>query len=205
MSWPLDSYAQMVYNKLRPATGDDARNNYALAKYIEASCLGGQDVDTLVAESANMPPWSRALDIDLVPAAGIPWLAQMAGVTIDTTQSESAQRTQAKTQGGFRRGRPASIAAAAQATLTGSKTVTIRERVNGDAYALTVITRTAETPDSAKTLAAILKEKPAGLVLTYSVLTGTDYAGLLSEYATYAIVFSTFTTYGGVLSDVPGT
>jgi hypothetical protein len=63
--------------------------------------------------------------------------------------------------------------AAVAATLTGSQSVSVLERVGGDPYALTVVVRTSETPDSAATLAAAMTQKPIGLILTLVVSNAT--------------------------------
>jgi hypothetical protein len=106
----------------------------------------------------------------------------------------------------------ASIAAvyAARTITGGGKHVTIRERDAAacpsiPAYGLTVQTLTRETPNSAAVLAAILSQKPGGIVLNFQVLAGWDYQGLFTGEAAYSNVFSQFNTYQGVINDVPGT
>lgn len=48
---------------------------------------------------------------------------------------------------------------------------------------------------------AILSQKPAGITLNYMVADGQDYQQLLDGFATYQLVFTTYTTYQNVLED----
>lgn len=52
--------------------------------------------------------------------------------------------------------------------------------------------------------AALLSQKPAGIVMTYTVLAGQDYQLLLTNHATYALIYSSYTTYNGIVNDAPG-
>jgi calcineurin-like phosphoesterase len=102
------------------------------------------------------------------------------------------------------RGTPAAMVAAAQTELTGAKRVVLRERFTGDPWKINVVTFTSETTDPSKVLDKLLSQKPAGIVLTHTVVDGQDYQILLDNHATYSDVLSTYATYGGVLLDVPG-
>lgn len=52
--------------------------------------------------------------------------------------------------------------------------------------------------------AALVSQKPAGIIMTYNVLTGQDYSLLLSGHATYALIYSSYATYAGIIQDAPG-
>lgn len=95
----------------------------------------------------------------------------MVGVAFVGTLTEVQQRQRIEDQEGRRRGTRAAIEAAAKKTLTGGQQVFIYEKWGGDAYTLRVVTYTAETPDPAATEAAIRRQKPAGIVLIYEVVT----------------------------------
>lgn len=56
-----------------------------------------------------------------------------------------------------------------------------------------------------KVLAALVEQKPAGIILNYQVLAGQDYSILLSGNPLYSNVFANFLTYQGVVNNVPGT
>jgi hypothetical protein len=110
---------------------------------------------------------------------------------------------------GFQRGTVAALRGAAQATLTGAKTVLLRERDHDPAdtpnyaYYLTVTTYTSQTPNPAATLAALLAQKPGGIVLTYHTLAGQDYLTLRTNHATYNDVRTTYASYDAVRTDTP--
>lgn len=208
--YPLESFGAAVYEKIEPATHDDEASNFALAHYVAAISRMFQEVDSLVAEVNGRPPWGALFDIATLPAKGLGWLGQFVGVSPQSGLSDADQRTRILSTAGFWRGTPASLRAAAQAYLTGGKTVIFRERdaaacPTQPAYGLTVITYTAETPDAAKVLAALLAQKPAGIVLNYQVHDGQDYQSLLTNHPLYSNVFADYATYQGIVNDVPGT
>jgi hypothetical protein len=62
-------------------------------------------------------------------------------------------------------------------------------------YSLTVITRTAETPNSAAVQAALIAQKPAGILLTYATTTGNTYLELRASQSTYTTARSAYATY----------
>jgi len=88
--------------------------------------------------------------------------------------------------------------------------VTFRER-DGDkiaepiayAYRLSVVTYASQTPDPAATLAALVAQKPGGIVLDYHVATGQDYTALKSGTATYATLKTKYPDYIAVVTDEP--
>lgn len=171
-----------------------------------------QEVEDYASDGINGEVgWSAIVDLNRVPDKGLDWLAQFVGVTLNAGLTAAQKRQQIHAVGGWGRGSLASIAGAPVPYLTGTKTVIIRERdpaacAAQPAYGLTVITKTSETPNSAVVLAALIAQKPAGIVLNYVVLAGNDYTLVYNGGATtYANVFSTYTTYQGLLNGVPGT
>lgn len=215
MAAPTESFAATVYAGLRPLAQQDSANGWALANFITALGKMFQLVDDYgrdeLVNGVWADGWSQLLDINRVPDAALPWLAQFVGATLNPSLSIADQKLQIQNVNSWQRGSVASIVAAAQSFLTDTKTVIVRERdaaasASNPAYGLTIITKTAETPDSAKVLAALLAQKPAGIVLNYQVLAGQDYLTLYNAGATtYQTVFTTYTTYQGVLNAVPGT
>lgn len=105
----------------------------------------------------------------------------------------------------YHRGTPASIISAAQATLTGTQTVTLTEFYEGNPYFLQVITYTAQTPNPDQTLAAILAVKPGGIILTYSVLSGQDWQQVRDEVAgrTWGQLLTTYPSWAAVRDHLP--
>jgi hypothetical protein len=210
----LSSFAQDLYDRLAPLAQDDADNGYALALYCAAIGQMFQEVedyarDTTV-DDKDAPGWSGIVDINRAPSKGLAWLAQFVGVTLQVGLDDASQRTRILETDGWNRGTLGGISGAAHQYLTGAKNVIIRERDAVaspalPAYGLTVITYTSQTPDSSKVLAALLAQKPAGIILRYVVLTGQDYEALFTGHATYQNVFTTYATYQGIVTDQPGT
>lgn len=96
------------------------------------------------------------------------------------------------------------------ATVAGSgKHVTVVERdpvasPAWPAYGLSVYTRLGETPNSAAVLAALMAQKPAGIILNYQALPDVTYQDIFANYATYQVIYTTFSTYEGVFTRTPG-
>lgn len=206
----LDSFAQRLYDSVAPLAYDDANHSYALANYCAALGQMFQIVDDYSRDQGTQPGWSQLLDINRCPPEALGWLGQFVGVYLIAGLTDAQQRARILAAGGWNRGTLASIVAAAQQFLTGTKTVIIRERdpaasPTQPAYGLTIITYVSETPSPAATLAAILAVKPAGIVLNYVTATGEDYQSLITNHALYSNVFADFLTYQGVATATPGT
>lgn len=198
----LASFAANLYAGMEPVAWLDASVGWALAYYCGA--LGGmfQDVEDLARDTPEGPGWSAVLDLDRCPDDWLPWLAQFVGVTIAPGSTPAQMRAAIDALLGFQRGTPAAIRASTAATLTGSKVVVLQERFGGDAYALAVYTLTAQTPDQAASRAAILAQKPGGIVLTYAVGNADTYQAINTAYATYAAVKAAFPDYGHMAAGI---
>lgn len=195
----MSAPAERIKTAMAPVMSND------FAVFIEGLCESIAELDSLVRDSDDGPGWSAILDLDRCPDNGLKWLAQTVGVTIVEGLTPAAQRARIAAHVNWKRGSPAAIVAAAQLHLTGNKTVVMRERYTGSAWKLSIVTYTAETPDSAQTLADILEQKPAGIVLTYSVLDGQDFQTLLDNHALFSNVYADYATFEGVVEDIPGT
>lgn len=101
----------------------------------------------------------------------------------------------------WKRGTPDRMAAAAKKTLIGGQNVIMAER-DTSAYHLTVFTYGRETPDPAATLAALLSQKPIGLVLAHVLITGQTYQQVKDRFATYQAVKDTYADYDAMRRDV---
>lgn len=209
----LDSFAQRLYDALAPLQFAEAELDYPLAKYIAALGKMFQIVedysrDQLI-DDDFAPGWSQLLDLARAPSEALPWLGQFIGVPVTLGLTDAQQREQIVAVGGWNRGTPATIAAAAGLYLTGNKTVVFRERSpiacpSEPAYGLEIVTYLDETPDPVATEAAIRAQKPAGIVLLYQALTGQDFESLYENHPDFDSVYTTYTTFQGVLTDSPG-
>ena len=104
--------------------------------------------------------------------------------------------------GGFKRGTQAAMEAAAAPYLIGQQRLDFQER-QGGAYRLTVSSYASETPDSAAVLAALISQKPAGILLTYNVLGGQTYTDVKRKHATYQNARDTYANYLDMRSTAP--
>jgi hypothetical protein len=187
------------------AFADDLRTALAplatpdLATYAGAIGAMFAPVDDLVRDTDAGDGWTALLDVDRAPADALAFLAQFVGVRLQADLTDAAQRARIVGTDGFKRGSAGAVRAAAQQYLTGARRVIFRER-DGGAYRLTVITYTADTPDPAAVLRALLAQKPAGIILTHLVENGQDYQQVRTIHATYAAVKAAYPTYGAMTS-----
>jgi hypothetical protein len=197
-----ESFAARLYVALAPLAQQDPQNAWSLLILCNAVGEMFQLLDDYVRDSPEGPGWSALMDVNRAPAEALGWLGQFAGVRLRPGDTEAQNRQRIKSTDGFRRGTPAAITAAAQATLTGAKTVGITERDGGDPYALKVNTFAPETPDTVATYNALLAAKPAGLTLTYSTgAAGQTYAGLNSKVASYTAMTTRYVNYTACIID----
>lgn len=184
----LESFADNLYAAMDPLAWLDATVGWSLAHFCAALGVMFQDVEDLARDTPDGPGWSGVVDLDRCPDAWLPWLAQFVGVTVVPGSTPAEMRARIASTDGFKRGTPAAIAGAAKATLTGNKTVYFRERdasAPDPPYTLEVVTQTGETPDPAATLAAILAQKPAGLILNYRTVEGEDWQAVKESGKTW--------------------
>jgi hypothetical protein len=176
------------------AEEDRASGTYDLLRYVAAVGDLLDAVNVLARDTDTDPGWSVLMDPDRAPSNALAWLAQFAGVRVLVGLDDASQRLRIKDAAGLRRGTPDAMRAAAQQWLTGSRQVILFER-DTSAYHLKVRTYAAETPNQARVLAALLAEKPAGLVLAYEVAAGATYAQISAYKATYPLLDAAFGTY----------
>lgn len=161
-----ESFADDLYEALAPLAAQDALYEWALLILCNAIGVMFQLVDEIVRDSPDGPGWSMMLDLDRCPSVALDWLGQYVGVRLSSDATDAEKIAVIRDMPGFRRGTPAAIIKAAQATLTGTKTVTLTER-DGDPYYLTAATAAEETASVPATRAALLTQKPAGIILNY--------------------------------------
>lgn len=164
----MNSVGADLYDRLAPLASLDAANAYSFAHLCNAIGLAWLQVADLSEDRGARPGWAGLVDVETSPANALAWLAQIVGIHVTKGATEAVQRAEVRRHAGAARGRPASMIAEVQATLTGTKTVRLLERTSS-AWTFTVITRTSETPDPAATLAAAMRQKPGGDVLTHIV------------------------------------
>lgn len=197
----LESFAYTLYEGMEPVAWLDATVGWSLAFFCGALGTMFQEVQDLARDSPDGPGWSAVMDLDRCPDGWLPWLAQFVGVTVVPGSTPEEMRARIQSTDGFRRGTPAALEGAAQATLTGNRIVYFRERdPNGvdPPYTLEVVTQTGETPDPDATLAALIAQKPAGIVLNYRLVQGQDWQELAQSGRTWRQVRDDFASWRDV-------
>lgn len=162
------------------AIGDAA---YPVAKFID-------DADPDTSASGTSEPVNPATS----PAGWLPWLGWLIGVPVVGMDTSNA-RWYLTRAGAQAHGSAAGIQAAVQATLTGNRYCLVTTAVGGDPWAIEVQVNSDEVVDSAATLAAAMREKPAGANLTLTSSTPVTYDDLDTAYTTYSNMTASALTY----------
>jgi hypothetical protein len=203
MSHPVVTpIAEEMYSSLHGWAAGDAARGWALLHLTNAIALQHQVIaDVAFDDDAGNVGWSALFDIYRCPSWAIAWLGQFIGSRFPPSLTdEAAQRAWVKDAAGWRRGRPASLVAAVQHTLTGQARVTIRARFDpttpGDAPGhIQIKTYTADTPNPAATEAAARLATRAFLQMHYAVVDGQDYIQGEATAATYTAASALYATY----------
>jgi hypothetical protein len=101
------------------------------------------------------------------PAPLLPFMAMVAGLLPDYAglPADHLREVLSRPSQWRRRGSRKAIAASVAATLTGTQTVEIETHIGGDMWLMRVLVVEGEMPDRDATEAAILREKPAGVLV----------------------------------------
>ena len=162
------------------AIGDTAN---AVEKFID-------DADPDTSATGTSEPVNPAT----APAGWLPWLGWLMGVP--TTGMDTAGARWYLTRAGAQaHGSAAGIRAAVQATLSGTRFCQVFTAVGGDPWAIEVQVDSTEVVDSAATLRAAMREKPAGANLTVTSSVPVTYDDLDTAYTTYANMAASAATY----------
>jgi hypothetical protein len=197
----MSDFADRLIEAMQPYVNIDNEGHFVLL--CQAIGAMFQPVEDLSADQDDgTPGWTIILDINRIPAAYLGYLAQFVGVRLQDGLTDDQQRARVAGTGGFQRGRPASIIAAAQQHLTGGQHVILRER-DGSAWRYTVITFTTETPDPAQTLVDLLEQKPGPDILNYETLAGQDFESLRDDYADFTAVRTEYPDFEDLRDDTP--
>jgi hypothetical protein len=202
-------FAARLYWMLAPLAQYDPSYSWALLIFVNAATQAYEQVEQWVRDTPDGPGWSILLDVNRCPPEALGWLAQFVGVRLLKNQPDAANRARITATDGFHRGSPDAIRGAAQATLTGNKSVFLTERdhITSDtpnyAYYLTVQTYAGETPDPTATENAILMQKPGGIILNYVCTTGQVYSQVVTGFATYAALNAAYPNYQAVWTATP--
>lgn len=160
----------------------DEDNAWALLKLCDALTTGVAEIEALAADTDTQDGWGPLLDVTAAPAKALPYLAGFVGATIPAALDEAQTRDLIRSAPGRRRGTVQAIKDAASLWLSGTKVVTVTERVGGDAYAFQVSVYAAQIVDLTQLQATLQAAKPAGLTMTVNVLTGRTVAQFEADF-----------------------
>jgi hypothetical protein len=176
---------------------------------------------------------SALVDPATADAAWLPWLAQLVGVRSGDLPTGALREAIGNAELGWQVGSQAAVIAAAQAHLTGTKTVTILRNYLGDQWRVRITTYTTETPrltledlaqrfptlDAIKAAyptlndipnastsiqAALELQRPAGVQFDFQVASGGTLDDLHADFATLDAVHVRFATLDAVAHHIPG-
>ena len=190
----MPPFAYDLYMAMEPLHYAEAELGFPLAHY----CMALGEMFRRVDEITRQGETAVIMDPNTVPVAGIPWLGQFIGLTINPQWSEQNQRNYLYNRSGFQRGTPRGMAAAAQQFLTGTQTVMLYERYEDNPWRLHVVTIDSETADPDLVLQALMNQKPAGIVLTYQEVSSETYDELAAAHATYNAVAAAHPDYDDI-------
>jgi len=202
VEWDISELSALTYEAMIPGqtggepSSEDPKDD--LLKFIEALAT---PLDVWWEITSNN--WETALDPTQTPVEALGWLGQFVGVMIETSWTEAESRAAIEHPEGFDRGKTSSLIQAIQRTLTGTKTVLVVERFDGNAGELFVRTRTSETPSEDGTRAEAMRKKLAGLLLNYDAVSGIDFDTLLATTTDFDDVNVTYASFDDVVADNP--
>jgi hypothetical protein len=191
------SAADNLIDQFAPYLADD---DGSLVAYLTACAYGRELVDDIVRDTPEGVGWSSLLDPDRAPTWALRWLAQFVGVQAAPGTDETWLRQAIRTPAGWRRGTIQAIRDAVGPLLTGGRTIIIIERAGGawsaadNPYHFTVATFIDETPDPAAVVAAVGKQKPAGMVASVVTITHWVLLTIQANYASLNAVSAAFAT-----------
>lgn len=198
----LTDTGQRIYDAIAPLMTQDAENGYAGA-ILSGALATMLDQTAYFARGVEGEPGAVLFDAANVDPSWLPWLSQFVGDSsaVQNTTDVPTQRALIQHPTNFLRGRPSTIVAAAQNTLTGTKTVIINQRTGANPWTLTIATFTSETPNPTATKNAILSVMPAWLVPTIETVTGGDYLSLSASHASYTLMEGAHASYSDIIAN----
>lgn len=180
----LTESGERLYNQLAPTFfREDEKYGWAGALFVSAFARMFDDAAAIVQPSGLKPGFAILADPANIPAVWLAWLAQFVGVDLTTSPNTATSRLWIKSPLGYTRGTTAAMLLAAQATLTGTKTVYFYTRYGGEPFAIKAATLASETPSASVTRAAIESMMAAWDVLSYETIVGGTLASFEAAHA----------------------
>ena len=185
----------------------DPDTDWTLARFTGAAAVGLERPNeflTLVDPDTSVTGTCELVNAAAVPRAYLAWLGWLVGVDTSVIPDADVRDAVGNAAASQRRGSSAAIIDAVQRTLTGSRYVRVYSNGSGvDPYLITVLTLVAETPDTVASLAAAWTEKPAGVDLELTAVTGPTWADATSTYSDWDAVTTAKSTWNDLIAAIP--
>lgn len=212
MSRPVVHPAAEQAYRLLPdyLTRDDAGTDYTTLRLVDALTVGHRpilDLLTMADPDTSASGSCEIVNAERVPREWLPWLGALLGVDVAAWPVEIARDIVAKSGDARRSGSRNAIKAAVERTLSAPiPAPRVWANFSGtDPYLISIVTNTAQTPDSVAALEAALTEKPAGMVIELQVVDAATWAEVEVTFATWADVEAAFATWADVEEWIPST
>lgn len=180
----LTDTGERLYAQLAPTYfKEDERYGWAGAIFVTALAKMLDGAAEVVQPSGTRPPFAVLFDVANVAERWLSWLAQFVGVDLTTSPNAATSRAWIKSPLGYTRGTTAAMKLAAEATLTGSKTLFFYTRYNEEAFRLKAASLATQTANPTATREAIESMMPAWIVLEYETVAGGTMAILEASHA----------------------
>lgn len=206
----IGPYTRDLYAAVEPFPERDEAFGWATLRMCHAVGRWFDPVEELVRASDAGPGWSALLDVERCPDWALPYLAQIAGVSLTHGAPTARWRDEIRDHENFHRGTVEAMVLRARRRLTGSRRVTVIERYdepdhpkNDPPYQILFITYDDETPDAPAVLAEIMGGKPAGLRVFHRVDTGQSWRQVRDGHATWRDVAAAYRSWADVRADLP--
>jgi len=209
--YPDNPIGLELYSSLAPLVDTWGDPEEDLKLYCNAIAAMIQPVDDIAKDGENGEPgWSQVLDAQRAKDDWLFWLGQFVGyvvpqkaATISQSDWSLRERQRLVTRSTYRRGTIAILREVIQEHLNPPQTVIIQERV-GTAHVISVWVYASQIATSAALVqTAALAEKAAGLVMNFTVLSGTTYTLLAASNTSYTVLAGKHTSYTSVATN-PG-
>jgi hypothetical protein len=194
---------------------EGVRAHDASAGYVSLAMLAGMTVAhreahdlVRIGNPATSPSGTCELaDPMLTPRPFLAWLGWILGVDVATLPADQARSILSEVGEAQRRGSRAAIKAVVLRTLSSAVPAPrVWANLSGtDPFLISVVTSTAQTPNTTATLLAALSEKPAGMVLELQVVDSGIVAELDSGFATVNDMQAALPTVDSVAAWIPTT
>lgn len=180
----LTDTGERLYAQLAPTYfKEDERYGWAGTIFASALARMFDGAAEVVQPIGTKPPFAVLFDVANVAARWLAWVAQFVGVDLRTSPNAATSRAWIKSPLSYTRGTTTAMKLAAEATLTGSKTLFFYTRYNEEPFRLKAASLVTQTANPTATREAVESMMPAWIVLEYETVAGGTMAILEASHA----------------------